>query len=64
MMIMKKTAYFKPLVEVTQIESEQFLAGSDAIGTNLEDLGIDNTPTDEDGRVREIFFFEKSDFLR
>jgi hypothetical protein len=57
-MIMKKTAYIKPLVEVTQIETEQFIAIS-ATETNIEGLGIDNEPTDEEGRSRLLFLFDE-----
>ncbi|MBR6827719.1 MAG: hypothetical protein IKM76_06110 [Prevotella sp.] len=55
---MKKTAYIKPLVEVTQIETEQFIAIS-ATETNIEGLGIDNEPTDEEGRSRLLFLFDE-----
>lgn len=57
-MIMKKTAYIKPLVEVTQIETGQFIAIS-ATETNIEGLGIDNEPTDEEGRSRLLFLFDE-----
>lgn len=55
---MKKTAYIKPLVEVTQIETGQFIAIS-ATETNIEGLGIDNEPTDEEGRSRLLFLFDE-----
>ena len=53
-----KKAYFKPLVEVTQIETEQFIAIS-ATDTSIEGLGVDNdNPTDEEGRSRLLFLFD------
>lgn len=56
---MKKKAYFKPLIEVTQIETEQFIAGS-VTGTSIEGLGVDNeNPTEEDGRARLLFLFDE-----
>ena len=57
-MIMKKTAYIKPLVEVTQIETERFIAIS-ATGTSIEGLGVENEPTDEEGRSRLLFLFDE-----
>ena len=56
-MIMKKTAYIKPLVEVTQIETEQFIAIS-ATDTSINGLGVDNEPTEDEGRSRLMFIFE------
>ena len=55
--MMKKT-YFKPLVEVEQIETEQFIAAS-ATGTSIDGLDVINDePTDEEGRSRLMFLFE------
>ena len=57
---MKKTVYIQPLIESVNAETEQFIAASPATGTSIPDLPVDNTPTDEDGRVRGILdaFFE------
>ena len=54
---MKKT-YFKPLVEVEQIETEQFIAAS-VTGTSIEGLDVINEPTDEEGRSRLLFLFDE-----
>lgn len=56
-MITMKKAYFKPLVEVTQIETEQFIALS-ATDTSIEGLDVINEPTEDEGRSRLMFIFE------
>ena len=57
---MKKTVYIQPLIESVNAEAEEFIAASPASGTNIPDLPVENTPTDEEGRVRGILdaFFE------
>jgi hypothetical protein len=56
---MKKIAYIQPAIEMMVAETEQFIAGSPT-GTNIEGLGISDTPADasEEGRARQLLFFE------
>jgi len=50
---MKNKAYIQPIVDVEQIESEQFIAVS-LTDTSLDDLGINNIPTDAEGHIRAL----------
>ena len=55
---MKKIAYIQPAIEIMEAETEQLLDVSPVSGTSISDLGVDETPTSEEGHARQLLFFE------